>query len=107
MATAAQVGRRRFQKAGLRRRMRVMTIETTFFSQHRPVQAVLRENIVDQVVVTPAAQFKTLFLKRERVRGGRTFMTEVAAFARKGLMGRVINEPGPVRTVHAVSDGAP
>jgi hypothetical protein len=70
------------------------------------MEPVLGEHVIDGIVVAASAELKAFFLDRKRFGGGRTFMALPALLARKGLMGRIVNHPSTIRTVHIVTHRA-
>ncbi len=106
MAAAAEFDRLFLQQALVRRRMRIVAVQTAVFADDRPMEPVLGEHVIDHIVVAAPAELKALFLEREGLGGGGAFMTLAALLAFEWLMGRIVDDPSVVRTVHVVAHRA-
>ena len=86
--------------------MRSVTIETPLFADNGPVELVLGKHLIDEIIMTSLAQFKTFRFQRQRLRGVTLVMAQVARLVGKRRMCRIINHANTIGTMDAVAHGA-
>lgn len=106
VATAAHREHRAFEKAFLRRCVRVVAAYAPCFACHRPVKTVLRKHFIDRGNMAALALVDPQFLCPEGILRVRGIVAQVALFVRYRLVDGLIQNRSPVGTMRIMTGRA-